>query len=68
MTAVEIRQRLKRDRGLNSIFQIVMEGELIRVGRGVWGLIPLYVPYSIEELEFIVERLCVSNLFDFRTS
>lgn len=57
MTAVEIRQRLLRDRGLNSIFQILMEDPLIRVGRGIWGLIERDVPYSKEEQTLLVNSL-----------
>ncbi len=57
MTAVEIRQRLLRDRGLNSTFQIVMEDPLIRVGRGLWGLIDRDIPYSKEEQTILVNSL-----------
>jgi len=57
MTAVEIRQRLLRDRGLNSTFQILMEDPLIRVGRGLWGLIDRDIPYSKEEQTIIVNSL-----------
>lgn len=55
MTGQEIRQRLLRDRGLNNIFQIIMEDPLIRVGRGVWGLMDRDVPYSENEQKLLVD-------------
>lgn len=57
MAAGEIRQTLLRNRGLNSIFQIIMEDPLIRVGRGLWGLTDRDIPYSEEEQALLVESM-----------
>lgn len=54
MPSGEIRQRLLRDRGLNSVFQIPMEEPLIRVDRGVWGLMDRDIPYDKSEQEDLV--------------
>ncbi len=39
MTTSAIRQRLMRERGLNSHFQIHPEPPLLKIGPGVWGLL-----------------------------
>ena len=57
MTAVKIRQHLLCDRGLNSTFQSVMVDPLIRVGRGLWGLVDRDVPYSESEQRQLVDSL-----------
>lgn len=57
MTAAEIRKHLLCDRGLNSVFQIVMEDPLIRVARGVWGLTDRDIPYTEPEQARLVESL-----------
>lgn len=38
LSTLEIRERLEGDRGLNNHFQIHPQGNLIRLGSGLWGL------------------------------
>ena len=38
LSTLEIRKKLENDRGLNSHFQIHPQGNLIRLGPGLWGL------------------------------
>lgn len=38
LSTLEIRERLEGDRGLNEHFQIHSQGNLIRLGSGLWGL------------------------------
>lgn len=57
LTAHEVRGQLTRERGLNSFFQIPQGGSLIRVSKGVWGLVERDVPLGSLEIESAIEAL-----------
>jgi hypothetical protein len=57
MRSSEIKERIERERGLNCFFQIQVEGPLVRLGAGLWGLIDRDLPFSEEEAVAIVDRL-----------
>jgi len=63
LSSVEIRERLKGDRGLNSHFQIHPHGNLIRIGVGLWGLADRDVSVSdpIALLEKLANHLQTSQ-------
>lgn len=51
MTIKEIKDILKKDRGINDTFQIHPTGPLISVGAGLWGLIERDLPINSEQQE-----------------
>ncbi len=54
----EIRNRLLAvGRGVNGVFQIHEEGNIIRVGKNCWGLVDRDIPFSVEQQKMIVEIL-----------
>lgn len=53
MSTDEIKEKLSSDRGLGRIFQVIPNEVLIRVRRGVWGLIYRDVLLSPEDQELI---------------
>lgn len=57
MRSSEIKERIERERGLNCFFQIQVEGPLVRLGAGLWGLIDRDLPFSEEEALAVVDRL-----------
>lgn len=57
MRAAEIRERISRDRGLGSTFQIHQADPLIRVGENVWGLLWRDIPFSEVDAERIVSEM-----------
>ncbi len=63
LTTLEIKQGITALRGINESYQIQPFDPLIRVGRGIWGLIDRDVPIKRTDLHALIERL-VSVLYD----
>ncbi|MBN3815618.1 hypothetical protein G3N57_02920 [Paraburkholderia sp. Se-20369] len=57
MRASEIKERIERERGLNCFFQIQVEGPLVRLGAGLWGLVDRDIPLRDEDAEKYVDCL-----------
>ncbi|WP_410817067.1 DNA-directed RNA polymerase subunit alpha C-terminal domain-containing protein [Paraburkholderia sp.] len=57
MRSSEIKERIERERGLNCFFQIHVEGPLVRLGAGLWGLIDRDLPFTEQETGAIVDLL-----------
>ncbi|CAG9272447.1 putative RNA polymerase sigma factor [Burkholderia cepacia] len=57
MRASEIKDKIERERGLNCFFQIQVEGPLVRLGAGLWGLVDRDIPLSDEDAEKYVDCL-----------
>jgi hypothetical protein len=57
MTGADIRRRLQEDRGVGRSFQIHMDGNLIRLGTGLWGLADRDIPLTRDEQEEVVSEL-----------
>ncbi len=55
LSTLEIRERLERDRGLNEHFQIHAQGNLIRLGAGLWGLADRDI--KIKEPDTLLQKL-----------
>lgn len=60
MTNKEIKDSLKKDRGISDNFQIQPTGPLINVGAGIWGLIERDMPINTEQQEEL--RLIIRNI------
>ncbi|PVY76120.1 RNA polymerase sigma factor (sigma-70 family) [Cupriavidus alkaliphilus] len=52
-----IKEKLASERGLNCYFQIHPEGQLVRLGAGLWGLMDRDIPFSQDESEHIMAAL-----------
>lgn len=64
MTNKEIKDNLKKDRGISDNFQIQPTGPLINVGAGLWGLIERDLPINAEqqeELRLIIHKILVAR-------
>lgn len=57
LSTEDIRSRLVEERGLNCYFQIQVEGELIRIGQGFWGLMERDVPFSKSALDALATAM-----------
>lgn len=60
LSTEDIRLRLVEERGLNCYFQIQVEGDLVRIGQGFWGLIERDIPFKKPDLDALavtMERL-----------
>lgn len=53
----EIKEALRKDRGIGYTFQIVPTGSIISVGTGLWGLIERDLPLDTDELAQLIEVL-----------
>lgn len=49
LSTYDVRARLSRERGLNCYFQIQPEGQVVRLGVGMWGLMARDLPFSENE-------------------
>jgi len=57
MSTEELRESLSQDRGLGSTFQIHQVDPVIRVGKGVWGLLWRDVPFGEEGAKAVVSEM-----------
>lgn len=57
MSNSEIKEALRKDRGVSHSFQIFPSGSLIRVGDGLWGLIERDLPLSNTEQAQLIDVL-----------
>ena len=57
LTRPEIKDALRKDRGINDTFQIHPGGSIIRVGEGLWGLIERDLPLSLADQEQLIAVL-----------
>lgn len=53
----EIKEALRKDRGIGYTFQIVPTGSIISVGTGLWGLIERDLPLATDEQTQLIEVL-----------
>ncbi len=54
----DIRKRLlKEGRGIGEYFQIINEGNIIRIAKNYWGLVDRDIPFSIDQQKMIAEIL-----------
>lgn len=57
MSTSEIKEALRKDRGLGHTFQIVQSGSIICVGTGLWGLIERDLPLDTAEQTRLIDVL-----------
>lgn len=57
MSTSEIREALRKDRGINDTFQIHPSGSIISVGKGLWGIIERDITLNSDEQTQLVDVL-----------
>jgi hypothetical protein len=57
MSNSEIKEALKKDRGVNRSFQIFPSGSIISVGKGIWGLIERDLALNADEQAQLIDVL-----------
>lgn len=57
LSTEEIKARLTEQRGLNCFFQVQPEGDIVRVGTGLWGLMDRDLPFPATDARRIVAEI-----------